>query len=111
MSYLSNRHQRTKVGGEFSTWEELLTGVHQGSVLGPLLSNICLNNLLYAVENRSQICNFAEETTPHSSGVNLNQVMTAVKHDCSILVESFRDNYLTLNADKCHLLVSGYIDE
>ena len=34
--------------------------------------------------------------------------MTDVEHDCSILVEWFRDNYLTLNADKCHLLVSGY---
>ena len=34
--------------------------------------------------------------------------MTDVEHDCSILVEWFRDNYLTLNADKCHLLVTGY---
>ena len=38
--YLSNRLQRTKIEGEFSTWEELLTGLPQGSVLGPLLFNI-----------------------------------------------------------------------
>ena len=34
--------------------------------------------------------------------------MIDVEHDCSLLVEWFRDNYLTLNADKCHLLVSGH---
>ena len=34
--YLSNRFQRMKIEDEFSTWEELHTGVPQGSVLGPL---------------------------------------------------------------------------
>ena len=36
-AYLSNRWQRTKINTSFSTWTELLTGVPQGSVLGPLL--------------------------------------------------------------------------
>ena len=34
--------------------------------------------------------------------------MTDVEKDCSILVEWFLENYLTLNADQCNLLVSGY---
>ena len=36
-SYLSNRFQRTKINTCFSSWTELLLGVPQGSVLGPLL--------------------------------------------------------------------------
>ena len=107
MSYLQNRHQRTKINDSYSSWEELLTGVPQGSVLGPLLLNIHLHDLFYIVKN-TDICNFADDTTPHSSGYNLKHVMEDVEHDCSILVEWFRDNYLTLNADKCHLLVSGF---
>ena len=106
-NYLSNRYQRTKIEGKFSTWEELLTGVPQGSVLGPLLFNIYLNDLFYIVE-KTELCNFADDNTPYSSSTDANQAISNVEHDCALLVEWFRDNYMTLNAPKCHLLVSGY---
>ena len=110
MNYLRNRYQRTKVNGSFSSWEEVLTGVPQGSVLGPLLFNIYLNDLFY-IADKADICNFADDTTPYSCGYELKEVMEDVEYDCITLVEWFRDNYLTLNADKCHLLASGYKNE
>ena len=39
-SYLSNRKQRTKISTAHSSWEEILFGIPQGSILGPLLFNI-----------------------------------------------------------------------
>ena len=69
-----------------------------------------LFNLFYAVKY-AHICNFADDTTPHCNSTNINEAMTNVEHDCTLLVEWFRDNFMTLNASKCHLLVSGFKDE
>ena len=49
--YLSNHHpQRVRLGDQFSNWNEISAGVPQGSVLGPLIFNISLKDLVYAVK-------------------------------------------------------------
>ena len=106
-SYLKNRWQRTKINTSFSSWTELLLGVPQGSVLGPLLFNIYINDLFW-VNEETDVCNFADDTTLHACDMDLNNVIRMLEHDSLLAIEWFEANYMKLNADKCHLLVAGH---
>ena len=72
-SYFTNKQQRGRVNSNFSIWEKIISGVPQGAVLGPLFFNIFLNDVFLFVEN-SDLSNYADDNTLHSSGNDLEKV-------------------------------------
>ena len=62
MSYLKDRWQGTKINPSFSSWSELVSGVPHGSVFGPLLFNIYINDIFWICDE-VDICNFADDNT------------------------------------------------
>ena len=78
--------QRVKVNGAFSTWIETSVGVPQGSVLGPLLFNIYLNDLFMFVTD-CKICNYADDITTYVCDANHENVINKLESETLILPE------------------------
>ena len=84
-SYLSDRFQRVRCNGSYSNWLPVRCGLPQGSLLGPLLFNIFINDVNYCVAT-SSLRLYADDTTQYSSSVcpmtlefNLNADISRLK--------------------------------
>ena len=71
-NYLTNRKQRVRSNKTFSEWERITTSVPQGSILGPLIFNIFLNDLFLFISN-SSLSNYTDENTLYTFGDNLKK--------------------------------------
>ena len=108
-SYLSDRKQHTKFNNFLSSWSNIETGVPQGSILGPLIFNIYMNDIFYFIREED-LANYADDNTPYTIENEIETLTRIIEKDAFILIKWFNDNYLKLNEDKCKLLITKHND-
>ena len=99
--YFTNRKQRTKIENHYSSWGDLIFGVPQGSILGPLLFNIYLCDLFMFTDN-IDIASYADDTTPYVSGVTLDSTVKSLEKIADLLFTWF--NYNQMKGTKINVM-------
>lgn len=103
-SYLFNRRQFVCFNGTKSDVKEITFGVPQGSVLGPILFLVYMNDLPNCLSYTKAIL-FADDTTLYASSDDIIHLYANVNHDLQSLVDWFRANKLSLNPSKTNYML------
>ena len=105
-SYLSGRRQRVKLREVRSEWSHLKKGVPQGSILGPLLFNIFINDMFYFIKQTS-LYNFADDNSLLYTGSSLEDVISNLQHDSNICLTWYQENGMAANPSKFQFMLSS----
>ena len=104
-AWLSNRKQRVVLKGQSSEWEEVVSGVPQGSVLGPLLFIIFINDIESGI--LSTLSKFADDCKI-TRKVNNNEEANEVQMDLNTLEQWAEKWQMAFHPDKCKVMHIGH---
>ena len=102
-NYLSQRQQWVKVGSSLSEWLDITLGVQHGSILGPILFNAFINDLLLFIKE-TYICNFADDTTLHACGKDSDTISNKLELETNTAIQWLKDNEMIANPSKFQLM-------
>ncbi len=105
-SYLKGRKQRVKIGSNVSNWEDIRSGIPQGSVLGPLIFNIFMNDVFYAIHD-CQLYNYADDNTMSHADEDILKVQSVLQCEAQNIMIWFDANDLSANPQKFQSMVLG----
>ena len=103
-SFLTGRRQRVVVAGHESTWQWILSGVPQGSVLGPILFLIYINDIVDQLNCNAYL--FADDMKIFNA-ITTNTDRQDLQSDINTIAQWTNKWQLKLNAEKCKIMTVG----
>jgi len=103
-NYVKNRTHCVRLGNTRSTTGKLMSGVPQGSVLGPHLFNIFINDLFYNIK-KAKISAYADDKQLYFSNANARIVQKTLNSELAVVSSWITHNGLLLNPKKCESLI------
>ena len=103
-SYLKSRKQCVSVNNIKSTFEEIISGVPQGSIVGPILFNIFFNDFFYFILVASAH-NFADDNTLSSFAKTIENLISILESESEIAINWFKNNHMIVNPGKFQAII------
>ena len=103
-SYLTDRKQCVSINSESSPYENIICGVPQGSILGPLLFLLYINDIMH-VSERAYLVLFADDSNLFINGDNLENMILTMNDELEKVLHWLHLNRLSLNIDKSQYMI------
>ena len=105
-SYLKNRKQKVQINNKFSLVRNVIAGVPQGSIDGPLLFNLFIDDLVFFIQY-SVLSNYADVNNLFVTGKNKEDIKSLLLLVFEIVNNWFYENFMILNPEKSHYMCLG----
>lgn len=103
-SYLSHRKQVVKLTSACSAVKPILAGVPQGSILGPLLFNLYLNDIVN-INREARFIIYADDASIFFSGKNISNILSACNDTMTVLEKWAASNSMCINQQKTKAVI------
>ena len=105
-SYLTNREQQCNVNGQLSSNKIITYGVPQGSILGPFLFLLYINDLPDCLKSTNP-CMYADDTQIFLSSYDANELVVSLNSDLAHVCNWLKENRLQMHPSKCKMMFIG----
>ena len=104
LSYLKGRKQSVNIKGTMSPYMDILAGVPQGSILGPVIFNIFINDMAN-IFDKCSLNNFADDNTLDFHASSLSELKINLETDSQKAIDWFGRNHMIANPDKFKAII------
>ena len=102
--YLKDRKQNVRINSICSAFQNILSGVPQGSISGPILFNIFLNDLFLCIK-RSDLHDLGGDNTVTATCNTLTRLLKTLEQECESAVNWFKQNEMIVNAETFRAII------